>query len=1299
MRLFRRWLCIFLVFVMVLGMVPMTARAEEVAEETVAEEQIESIPETAEQPEPEVTEASAAETTEVPEIQEKGEVVHIPFQLNPLYEGIYTADDFPSGEQDPVYQGELYAATTYLTVEQAAAIVRTGMKNRQESITVSFKTTTSDRQTAGEELIAEALKHTGNALEGDYLRWQYGGWSASMSRRYNYLTEKYEYDCTFRITYYTTAQQEKELTTAINQLKNSLLLYNKSTYDKIYAVYDYICQNITYDYDNLNDSSYKLKHTAYAALVNKTAVCQGYAVLFYRIMLELGIDCRLIAGLGNGGAHGWNIVKLNGLYYNLDSTWDAGYDEYIWFLNSFWDFGGHERDMEYDTIAFHNKYPIAAESYEKGVTGTKDPYISAGYAGAETDNVIWYLGRDGSITFKGEGAIYDFNTGNQQPYYGYWEDEITKVVVEEGITSLGSYSFYKFPALEEVVLSSTVTEIRSNAFAKCSSLTGVEFSFANVKLGKDSFFNCDSMTEVQIHAGMTLGEGCFANCNRLERVWIDCVTVPREAFDYCTALIDLTLTDRVTTIGEGAFRDCDSLTEVVIPESVTSLTGFALCDNLTSVTLPENLIEIGKSCFYGCKKLEKINLPESLQIIGSEAFFNTALTQIDLPENIALHMGAFSSCDNLTEVRIHEGVAMGVGCFEGCGSLRSVWIDIPTVPMEAFEFCHSLREITLTDNVTAIGKNAFRNCDSLTEVVIPETVTWLSGFAECDNLVSINLPKNLTTLGEYCFSECKKLEKITLPEGLQTIDIYAFQKSGLTQIDIPASVTVKGNAFYQCEALSEMWIHEGVNLERRCFTDCTGLESVWIDCAFIPREAFSYCNNLTDLTLTNRVTTIESGAFSGCDSLTEVVIPKSITSLSGFAYCENLSSVTLPDNLTEIGGGCFSGCGKLEMIDLPEGLLTIGDSAFRNCGLTQIHIPESVTKIEDNAFGNCNNLTDVVIPPSVTYLSGFQGCENLERVELNNTEIIGRGAFRSCRKLSNIDIPEGITEIQNEAFQYCNSLTHVTIPQSVIKLNAYAFNGCQNLESVILNNSGALSAFVFAECRKLTSVTVGENITSIDLWTFDKCSALKEITFLGDAPSIHTSAFKSITATAHYPMIASWTEDKLQNYGGNITWVGYSVCTEHEYSAVVTAPTCIEQGFTTYTCTICGESYVGDEVEATGHSYEATVADPTCTKKGFTTYTCSVCGDSYADDYVDALGHKFEDEICTVCGRPQRIPGDIDGNDIVDVDDVLALLWHVLFPEDYPVDADADFDGNGMVDVDDVLALLWHVLFPEDYPL
>ena len=88
------------------------------------------------------------------------------------------------------------------------------------------------------------------------------------------------------------------------------------------------------------------------------------------------------------------------------------------------------------------------------------------------------------------------------------------------------------------------------------------------------------------------------------------------------------------------------------------------------------------------------------------------------------------------------------------------------------------------------------------------------------------------------------------------------------------------------------------------------------------------------------------------------------------------------------------------------------------------------------------------------------------------------------------------------------------------------------------------------------------------------------------------------------------------------------VAAGHAYEAVVTAPTCTEDGYTTYTCTTCGDSYTADETEATGHSHESIVTDPTCTEQGYTTHTCH-CGDSYVDSYVDALGHNMGDWVVT----------------------------------------------------------------------
>ena len=113
----------------------------------------------------------------------------------------------------------------------------------------------------------------------------------------------------------------------------------------------------------MNDDSYTLKYSAYAALINKTAVCQGYTLLLYRLLLELGIDNRIISGKVFGGDHGWNIVELDGFYYNADPTFDAERSGHPFFLKNMADFGNRQRESKYDTLAFHRAYPMAPVSY------------------------------------------------------------------------------------------------------------------------------------------------------------------------------------------------------------------------------------------------------------------------------------------------------------------------------------------------------------------------------------------------------------------------------------------------------------------------------------------------------------------------------------------------------------------------------------------------------------------------------------------------------------------------------------------------------------------------------------------------------------------------------------------------------------------------------------------------------------------------------------------------------------------------------------------------------------------------
>ena len=248
--------------------------------------------------------------------------------------------------------------------EEAAETAREFLKERNTSFDVNFSYYNIDvlRQEMIEILLL-AMEHTGDPKEGDYLLFQYltaGGKSSATKQE---TDEGTLYTGTFHFTmaYFTSTEQEEEMDVRVAEVLEELDLEDRSTFEKIRRIYSYICDNVSYD--RTHPSDYYLKYSAYAALINGEAVCQGYATLFYRLALEAGLGCRMLSGKGNGEAHGWNIVEIDGLWYDLDSTWDAGAEEYQYFLKCEENFGGHVRDEKYETEEFHTAYPMAEEDY------------------------------------------------------------------------------------------------------------------------------------------------------------------------------------------------------------------------------------------------------------------------------------------------------------------------------------------------------------------------------------------------------------------------------------------------------------------------------------------------------------------------------------------------------------------------------------------------------------------------------------------------------------------------------------------------------------------------------------------------------------------------------------------------------------------------------------------------------------------------------------------------------------------------------------------------------------------------
>lgn len=299
--------------------------------------------------------------------------------INPLYKDVITEEDLNPLPDNRIaaYAVSRYETDSNVIVRQ----MREAMASRTTMFTFHYQTAQSYDPSWVRNWFDQALEETDNPHEGDYLHWNIGGYRAGLV--YGQEGNQWKYDYTMSVTYHSTAEQEKKFDTELTKLLNTLGVKGTALtdYEKVEKIYDYICKNVTYDYANLEDDSYMLKYTAYAALINKTAVCQGYATLMYRMQEEAGIDTRVITGLGDGGPHAWNLTQMGSKYYLSDSTWDSSITQggYRYFLRGSTSFPNHIAES-----AFISSYPVSVSNYAiTGITLNKTS-LSLSKRGKET---------------------------------------------------------------------------------------------------------------------------------------------------------------------------------------------------------------------------------------------------------------------------------------------------------------------------------------------------------------------------------------------------------------------------------------------------------------------------------------------------------------------------------------------------------------------------------------------------------------------------------------------------------------------------------------------------------------------------------------------------------------------------------------------------------------------------------------------------------------------------------------------------------------------------------------------------
>ena len=706
---------------------------------------------------------------------------------------------------------------------------------------------------------------------------------------------------------------------------------------------------------------------------------------------------------------------------------------------------------------------------------------------------------------------FDYNANPlRQAHELYLNGErVTKLVIPEGVTSIGDDAFAGCTGLTEVTIHDGVTAIGGSAFSGCSGLTGVTIPSHVTDIGDSAFSDCSGLTEMVIpHSVKAIGVGVFKKCNRLTKITVD----PANA--HYMSQNDLLLTRDGRTLVQGVNG------AVMIPSGVTVIaeSAFEGYDGLTQVTLPAGVEVIGPAAFYGCGGLTDVAIPAGVEAIGADAFCGcSGLADVVIPASVTnIGERAFVACGRLKAISVEAGNEVyssrngmllnkdGKTLIQGVNGEVEIPPGVVTIGEWAFVYYADLTRVVIPASVRNIGAYAFHYCESLTNVVMQGGVTNIGdgAFGECGNLMDVFIPNSVQSIGYSAFAYCGRLSNVTLPacmvegdegwtmwnvfqgtsvenvamaEGITTIGSYAFAQAFTdetcpTHVTLPNSVTVIcENAFYDCRGLGSVTIPEGVvRLGTEAFNNCRNLTELAIPGSVkqIDPRAFSDCRGLTEITIPGSVTNIGYNAFSNCRGLTEITIPSSVTNIgyNAFSYCRGLGSVMVPVCVLETGlANVFQGASSITNVVLSEGCREIARGTLGYSGqfpnLEHVLIPASVTNVDAEAFRAFGGKVAVTVDPANAVYSSRNGM------------LLTKDGTRLLQGVNgDITIPPGVTSIDARAFYKYSGLTRVVIPNSVTNIGNYAFSACQNLEEVWMPKhlEGKLSANVFANCGSAT---------------------------------------------------------------------------------------------------------------------------------------------------------------------------------------------------------------------------------------
>jgi len=531
---------------------------------------------------------------------------------------------------------------------------------------------------------------------------------------------------------------------------------------------------------------------------------------------------------------------------------------------------------------------VCGDSYN----GPDIAYVEVASGVCGTD-VSWSLAEHGTLTISGTGKMDIY-----APYGAPWDvyrSQILRVVVSDGVTSVGNYAFYYCWKLQGISLAESVTQIGFAAFRGCENLTEVTLPDSVLSIADYAFSDCYSLQKADLGGGVqTLGEGAFKYCYDLEEISIpdtlqsmgsyvfwECYNLQYHEYENARYLGNeenpYVILSRVSDLGINTLK-IHNKTKVIDQYAAAD------CEWMTSVELPEGLRQIGMGAFYGCWSLTSVTVPEGVKEIGDEVFYG----------------------------------------------------------------CSALTDVQIRGSVERIGDYAFKSCAGLTQLSIPNTVVEIcyAAFDSCTNLSAMEIPDSVQSIDSRAFYRCQGLEQVNVGNGLQELGQDVFNYCDALQ-----SINVADANVYFSSISGVLFDNNGKTL-LRVPTQKSGTYKIPKTVQIIERGALQGCA-VSEVVIQDGVTTVNEFAFRDCVNLKQIAIPTSVMTLKEGAFfgCTGLQTVTVPGNVRTLGNSVFGSCDSLQRAELQNGVQSIGWYVFADCPtLTEVKVTDSLKSFGQDIF-------------------------------------------------------------------------------------------------------------------------------------------------------------------------------------------------------------------------------------------------------------------------------------------------------------------------------------------------------------